>query len=1021
MVSKSQLSPKTVAIWLGIFLLLALALRIGGNVGASYDEETDRYLYSGNDPYYHDRATRHIVETGETLLWDDAINYPTGGPNPNPPIYDWTTAIDAAILDMAGVGDAVGLALNLAVAFWGAITVIPVYMLTADLWNRRAGLWAAFFMAVSAPHIQRGVFGFADHDATTMFWITLSLAFVVKGLKVLSEREYVADWRNSTALLGGLKESFRHNKQAMLWSALAGVALSATALTWKGYPYVLAILAVAVGIQLLADHVRNKDSTALWAFYLLPLVMVTIIPMVYYGAFPQFMDTTIWAGIYVLLGVVVAGAILVPTRDLPSILVFPALALAGILGLVLMLVVFPGVGQTVFTGLGYFEQTKLYTTIAEAQRSELGRVAASFGFFTFLIAFGGLWQAIRKSWKGNAAHTLMVSWALVALFMAFAASRFVMNAAPVFAILAGAMMPMFISWLRLGEVRKRFRQQHGQNQAKAAMRSLNGRAVMGGLLVFFFFILPNAWIGVDAALPCEVDDCQDPDTKRLGAFGIDFGVKQNGWLGAMNHLATLDQDQALEERPAFMGWWDYGHWATDIGKHPTVADPFQNHYNIAGRFLAAESEQAGMAWLTILILNSDYHRDGRMAYTPEVEQVLRDADPALLEIGPMRGYDAEFEVFRSAVNLTGDEVFGLYDDVSDASGKTVGYFAVDRRMYPFDAERAPGIFYAPAFLANKDPDDFLAYRYTGSGLTLNVQQYGVDSDGDSYRLSEPRIEDQSGRAYDVFPEGNGYRAVPEGQPINAPNAGTAVQFSLQPTQRFFDSMYARAFGHAQNGFTPGDGLSHWRVIHQAEQQAVELLEYYRGVTVSGTVTDDGGGAMGGVQVTFVDGFGAAHHEVTTDGSGFFTVLAPFSQDGDLELQVRSADGTVLANSTAYQFTREQASFGHTVNDARISVERGGLEGIVYLDNNGDGAFDGNDTAIPGCRSVLRRARDHHGRRRPLRLRPRRAWRPDAHRQRRRLRQQHRHRARGLRRCDDAQRGPEPPAERRDVHPDRRRR
>ncbi len=951
----SRLTPKTVAIWLGIFMLAALALRIGGNVGASYDEETGRYLYSGNDPYYHDRAVTHIVETGETLMWDDAINYPTGAPNPNPPLFDWTTALDAKVLDMLGAGDAVGLALNLAVAFWGAITIIPVYMIGRDLWTPRVGLWAAFFMAVSAPHIQRGVFGFADHDATTMFWIVLAISFAIKGLKVLDDREYVKDWRHPAALKEGIANSFRHNKQAMLWSALAGVALSATALTWKGYPYVLAVMAVAVGLQLLNDHVKNKDSTALWAFYLLPLFIVTILPMVYYAAFPTFQDTTIWAGIYVLLGVLVVGLILVPTRDLPSILVFPALAIAGTLGLVLMLLVFPNVGQTIFTGLGYFEQTKLYTTIAEAQRSELGRVAASFGFFTFLIAFGGLWYALRKAWKGDAPQTLMVAWTFVALFMAFAASRFVMNAAPVFAILAAAMMPKFTDWLKLDTVRKRFRQQHGQNTFKAGMRSLNSRAVGGGLMVFAFFILPNVWIGVDAAIPCEVDDCRNPDTKRLGAFGIDFDIKENGWLDAFNALAALDTETALEDRPGFIAWWDYGHWATNIGAHPTVADPFQNHYNLAGRFLASESEQEGMAWLTILVLNSDYHRDDRAAYTPAVATVLEGYNSSLLQIGPMRGYDKEYALMSAAVDMGGDDIFGLYDAVTDAAGKRVSYFGVDVRMYPVSAENA-GIFYAPAFLANKNPDDFLSYGYRGETLNLQLTQYGEDKNGNSYRLGQSTVTDASGRAYDVYPEGRStYRALPAGQAPSQTNPGAPVQLGLTPTEAFYDSMYARAFGHQRNGFTPGEGLSHWRVIHESMGetgfQSVELLEYFRGVTVTGVVRDDAGAAVQGAQVTFVDGFGASHDVGTTDASGTYTVLAPFSVDDDLTLSVRIG-GMEVANSTAYQFSKQQARFGHSVNDAHLTVQRGALSGHAYRDLDGDGAFGQNDTAIAGATVTL---------------------------------------------------------------------
>ncbi len=954
---ETKMSNKALATWLAVFVLLAIGLRIGWNVDASFDEDSERYLYSGNDPYYHDRAVNHILETGESLQFDPAINYPAGGYNPNPPVFDWTSAVVAATVGSLSV-DPAGLALNLMTAVWGALAVIPVFIIGNELWGRRAGLWGAFFMAVSAPAIQRGVWGFADHDATTMFWILLAIAFLVKGLKSLDDREYVKDWRHSGALSEGLRNSFSHNRVAMIWSALAGVALSATALTWKGYPYVLAIMAVAFGLQLLWDHVKNRDSTALMAFYLLPMLLVTLIPLPYFLAFPTFMDTTIWAGIYVLIGMIVVGAILVPTRDLPSLLVFPALLIALGIGLLLMLLVFPAVGNTVFTGLGYFQQTKLFGTIAEAQRSELGRVAASFGFFTFLLAFWGLGTSIKKAWKkGTQEQMLMVSWAVVALFMAFAASRFIMNASPVFALLAGAVMPRITAKLGFEKVRRAYRQQHGQNPVGAGLRSLNMRTSVLSLLVFSLFILPNAWIGVDAAIPCDVDKCGDPDTKRLGAFGLSFDIKQNGWLEAMTVLAAQDTDiKNIEDRPGFMAWWDYGHWATDIGMHPTVSDPFQNHYNIAGRFLASESEQEAMAWLTILSINVNYGKTAPAGeYSPHVATALNNVDAALLEIGPMKGYDAEYDLLESKMDLTGDDIFDLYEAVTDYTGlngerRSIEYIGVDSRMYPVSAQN-PGIFYAPAYLANKNPDNFTYQVTSGAGgLQLRQHLYEVDEDGNSNRIT-PYWEDQNGRKWTVAAG----QAYPFGTSPSA-TQGLQVQWppNIVPTQSFFDSMYARSFGSQANQFTPAEGLTHWRVLHEAADaesgvQQVELLAYYRGVTVSGQVTDDAGQPIAGADVTFVDGHGASHDRATTDAGGFYEVIAPFSVNNDLTLVVSSA-GMQLGslNDTTVQFDRTETRLGKTVNNVDLTIERGAMSGVVFEDVDGDGVYGANDTAISGA-------------------------------------------------------------------------
>ncbi|MGB0652970.1 MAG: STT3 domain-containing protein, partial [Thermoplasmatota archaeon] len=484
-------------IWLGVFLALALFLRVGFSMDASFDDDAGRYLYSGNDPYYHDRTVTHMVETGESLTFDPAINYPNGAYNPNPPLFDWTTALDAGLLSTMGSEDAVGLALNLSVAFWGALTVIPIYLLGADLFNRRAGLWGAFFMAVSAPHIQRSVFGFADHDATTMFFIALAFVFLVKALKSLDNRTHVRKWNDANLRMEGIKASLAANKVALLWAALAGTALSATALTWKGYPYALGVMAFALGIQLLLDHQRHKDSVSLFAVYLIPVFMVTLIPLPWYATV-GFLDNTILAGIYVLVGMIIAGAILIPTRDLPSVVVFPALAGAALLSLLVMLLLVPTIGQTIFTGLGYFEQTKLYSTIAEAQRTEIGFVVANMGFFSFFLGLWGLFRAMKLGWKGDQAMLLMASWGIVAIFMALAASRFVFNAAPVFAILAGGMTMVVLGAMGLDEVRQRYRRRYGQgNVVSNGILSMTWKATTGVFLVAVLLVIPNAWFGVD--------------------------------------------------------------------------------------------------------------------------------------------------------------------------------------------------------------------------------------------------------------------------------------------------------------------------------------------------------------------------------------------------------------------------------------------------------------------------------------------------------------------------------------------
>lgn len=919
---------------LGAFFVLALALRILFNVGVAYDDAGERYLYSGNDPWYHDRTVEYIVENGESLKFDPAINYPEGGRNPNPPLYDWTTALDAKILEATGASDPVGLSLNLAVGFWGALTIFPIFMLARDLWGRNAGLWAAFFMAVSAPHIQRSVFGFADHDATTLFWIALSFAFLVRALKVLRAKEYVPSWRDGA--MEGMRKGFAENKEALLWSALSGVAMAATALTWKGYPYALAIMAIGLGLQLLVDHARNKDSTVVAAIYLIPVLLTLVISWPYYSEL-GFMRSTVSPNLYVLVGMLVATVILVPTRDMPSIVVFPAIILAGILGLLVLLFVVPSVGNQIFTGLGYFRQTKLYSTIAEAQRTELGFVAANFGFFLFLLALWAYGRTIRRAWRGEHTAMLMFAWATVAGFLAFAASRFVMHAAPVFMILGGAATSWIVAKAGFAEVAKRRRQRHGQGSALGnSVKSMTGKSTGVTLLVAVFLVLPNVWLGVDAAMSSEFERDNGLSADRLGAFGIGFDVQSSGWLELFDELAARDQELPLEDRPAFMGWWDYGHWATAIGKHPTVADPFQNHFEIAGRFLASETEENAMRYLSILLVNGELRRADM---SPATAAVLSSygLDPQ----GYGGDYDDKLDYF---MDVDDEDVFSLYDDLSEATGKTVGYLGVDSRMFPINVQNS-GIFYAPVFLANKNPDDFVKISYQGSGVLIDAIQYEVDENGDSYRLAEPRFEDQNGDPWVV----SGQAAYPGKRiPLSGGVEPITVQPTLSTTERFQNSMYTRAFGSLDPSVPAGEGLTHWRLIHQSLQgedpefRTTALLQYYKGHEVSGRLVGEDGAPLSGLTVTFVDEFGAGHDAMTTGADGTFSVLAPF---GDLKLTVRAGGEDVYT----MDWQQDIADDGGSTDGVEVTVPRGEVTGRAFEDTDADGDFtEGTDTPIAGA-------------------------------------------------------------------------
>jgi hypothetical protein len=275
--------------------------------------------------------------------------------------------------------------------------------------------------------------------------------------------------------------------------------------------------------------------------------------------------------------------------------------------------------------------------------------------------------------------------------------------------------------------------------------------------------------------------------------------------------------------------------------------------------------------------------------------------------------------------------------------------AADIRMYPFGA-RSSGIFYAPVYLANKNPDDFLTTTVSSGSTVLTVHQYGVDQAGNSFRLAKPEYVDSNGVKWAVH---NGYAYQPgqtplDGYPVSSGVALFSQNEQLTPTQKFANSMYTRGYGSYDGTQPAGQGLTHWRVVQQSvatyfgipNARETVLLQYYHGVTVSGRVLDEAGGPMPGVTVGFVDGTGAFHATAVAGPDGSYSVVAPFSQNNDLKLAVLSG-GQVVYNRTdpQFQFTPEQAAQGGNLTGIDLHVPFASLTGVAYQDVDGTAGFN----------------------------------------------------------------------------------
>jgi asparagine N-glycosylation enzyme membrane subunit Stt3 len=968
-----------------LFLIFLLALFLRSYFAYDISVDNDYIVSGGSDSYYWRRIIDYHVETGDSLYWDYLINFPNGLRNPRPPLYSMSVAVPAVMAAdlFDSISDSVGFMFVWSTAFWGALTIVPVYLLGKETFGKRAGLISAFLLAVMPSHVQRSVLSNADHDAFILFFIVLTFYFLLKAIKTQQHLRWVSSWRSADSIRTGLKAYFSESRTAILYSLLAGTAFGCVIMAWVGFAYVAVLMLAYLLIQVLLNRFKDIDSTS-----------ATILVMICMGfgyllAFPVYFEQSLVAvrfdvPVYLFVAAVFFAMLFVVSRDYPWTMSLPAVGMILVVSVLGILAMYPELGEAIITGQGYFVQNKLYSTIAEARAPKFSELAMSFGMVTFFLSLIGLVYALLKIPKRTTAgHIFIVVWLSAAIFMAISAGRFMFNAAPAFAIAAGWILLIIVDKLDFDGVRKALKGASGSFR-QVFRKSIKIRHIVGALFLAFFIVMPNVWFSVDAGIPSETKRSYDKqiyeslpgfmrpagyDTYNgsnwyLGAFGYSLPLPSQYYPAAWDWFAEQDADTYPETtRPAYVAWWDYGFEAVQEGAHPTVADNFQNGYQIAGNTIMAQSEEDAIALFAfhllrfgytsgvvknaaIIELFDEYGISGsEMHYIltgPEqeiIEKVLGDPDLYGPMASDMSAANARIVAGREALASIGLEpLVSFYDDLCQALGWEIRYFNVDSRMFPYSAQ-STGIFYAPAKLSDRRvvgsiPVDFFEIKaVTDSGSTVSLDMITPQMNIVRYTIEYK----------DMFYDSMFYRAMCgfSGTDVGTTNTGlpgdSGSVSAQQPMPGWNMTHFRVVYRTAYYNPYPSDevkfhqnaweAVSYDDAIDLAERiQAGEIegaidvsarslylygtvfLKYYHGAYLNGTITTDDGSAVAGARVTVLDEYGIPHDVALTEADGSYSILAPF---GNLSVVVSSGGP---AYNTQLQGSNVMAAFEVNVTD-----------------------------------------------------------------------------------------------------------
>ncbi len=400
--------------------------------------------FRGFDDFYHMRLILYTVSNfPHSLNFDSYINYPYGFEVGWPPFFDLLGALLAKVLG-GGQPDlhTIEFAGALLPVLLGVLTIIPLYIASAALLDRKTGFLAAFIFAIMPAHIFVSRFGLVDHHVAEALLTTSAYACFILALK--SARE-------GSISLTSLKNISSEKKllESLALAGASGLFLALLIFTWIGAPAFVSLIALYAFIQTTIDLKAGKRSDYVFICSIACLLATFLftIPLsaeyvrsglemsaIYLSWFQVFYVLVMIAGTALLWGV----SVYISKKSLDW-KYYPGILILVVCGGLLALRIFSAESYAfVIAGISFFFGKGEYMgTISEAVpifltpqgNLNLGQVFGAFGL-CFFVALAALFL-LGLEWKGDKSKSegvFFLLWTVFSMYLALSQQAFCISA-----------------------------------------------------------------------------------------------------------------------------------------------------------------------------------------------------------------------------------------------------------------------------------------------------------------------------------------------------------------------------------------------------------------------------------------------------------------------------------------------------------------------------------------------------------------------------------------------------------------
>ena len=594
----------------GISLYLRIALPyhdIFVNNQTVWFRETDAYYYM-----------RHIETAFYNFphfnTFDPYQLFPGGSDGLVRPFFAWLVA--AVIFVVKGAASSLH---NMEVvaaympAVLGTLTLIPVYFIGKELFNRWVGvISAAIVMIMPSEFMHRSLLGFSDHHIAEALFSTVSILFLIMAIKRAREKEITfahllaRDW--STV------------RKPLIYTLLAGIFLGVYLLTWIGGLLFMFIIFAYLVIQFIVDHLRRRSTDYLCIIgtpvFLIAFLM--LVPILSSGGLDTIYRVSM--SIAIVLPIVLSIISRVMSGRALKPLYYP-LALVGlaVIGLVALRFSSPYLFQYMRSLFGVFTPGGATLTIMEVEpllfpQGNFSLAMAWSNFrFSFFIAFVSMGMLIYVTVKEKSADKiLLLVWSVIILAAVLGQRRFGYYYTINIALLTGYFTWKMLDLAGLGKLMsrsvsrskevvktvKKFKKKEKKSREQAKTggfmqpRGAWARVIVVGIVLFLIVFLPS--IGPAKALAGSGNFVMDEGWYNSLLWLRDNSPEPFGDPDFYYDLyPPRDEFQYPESAYGVMSWWDYGHFIMQIAHRIPNANPGQAGAVKAGEFFTALNESSG--------------------------------------------------------------------------------------------------------------------------------------------------------------------------------------------------------------------------------------------------------------------------------------------------------------------------------------------------------------------------------------------------------------------------------------------